>query len=248
MKLDGKIAVVAGASGGIGREIAKSLAKEGVEVILVARNSEVLKAIKEDIEHKGGKAHVFRVDLTDRESVFRFVDGLKSKFSQVDILFHCTGIGVYKKFSDINLGDWESSFAANVSIPFLLTQSLLPLLKNSKKAYVIATGSGMGKIGIAERAAYCSSKFALRGLMLTLAQEFKNTNINFCLLTVGSVLTNFGPLTVKDKLTKQKKGKKYLDPEWLAHNIVAKLKHDTLITETSIYPRHYFEESKKGKT
>lgn len=248
MKLAGKIAVVAGASGGIGREIARTLAKEGVEVILVARNEKVLKAIKEDIEHKGGRAHIFIADLTDHKSVFRLSDKLKSKFSRIDMVFHCAGIGIYKKLPDISLSDWQDSFAINVSTVFLLTQNLLPLLKNSKKSYAIAMGSGMGKIGVAQRAPYCVSKFALRGLMLSLAKEYKNTNINFILFTLGSVLTNFGPLTVKQKQQKKKKGKDYIDPEWLAHHIITKVKHDTLEPETSIYPRHYFSESKKGKT
>lgn len=248
MKLQGKTAIVAGASGGIGREISKALAKEGVEVVLVARNKKALTVLQGEIENKGGKAHVYTADLTDNKSVSRLADQFKGKFKQVDLVFHCIGVGVYKKLPEINLEDWESSFKVNVTSVFLLSQSFLPLLASSQKAHVIAFGSGMGKIGVAGRAPYCMSKFALRGLMQSLAKEYKKTNINFCLLTLGSVLTNFGPLTVKEKIEKQKKGKGYIDPEWLAGNIVVRLEHETLEDETSIYPPKYYEESKKGKT
>jgi len=84
--------------------------------------------------------------------------------------------------------------------------------------------------------------------MLSLAKEYKKTNVQFCHLTLGSVLTAFGPLSLEDKLASQKKGKKYLDPAWLAHTIVAKVKNDTMEDEVTIYPSQYFGESKKGKT
>ena len=247
MKLEGKIAVIAGASGGIGREVSRALAKEGVEVILVARNLQILKALKKDVENKGGKASCFKADLTKYIEVNHLTAEIKEKYNHVDILFHCMGIGVYKKYSEIKLDDWQNSFAVNVTAVFLLTQKLLPFLKNSEKAYVVALGSGMGKIGLAERVPYCMSKFALRGLILSLAKEFKKSKIKFILLTLGSVLTSFGPLSIEEKLEKRKQGKKYLDPEWLAHNIVKRIEHDTLETETSIYPSRYIEERKEGK-
>jgi short-subunit dehydrogenase len=83
--------------------------------------------------------------------------------------------------------------------------------------------------------------------MLSLAKEYKKSNINFTLLTMGSILTAFGPLSVEDKKEKSKKGKQYLDPKWLAHHIVSKIKNDTLEDEVSIYPSHYYEESRKDK-
>jgi len=248
MKLKGKIAVVAGASGGIGREMSRALAKQGVEVVLVARKKQILSALKEDIEDKGGKAHIFTAELTDSRDVSKLSSTLKTQFKQVDLLFHCIGVGVYKKLADISVEDWQSSLDSNVTSVFFLSRSLLPLLRKSKKSYVLAMGSGMGKVAVAGRAPYCASKFALRGLMLSLAKEFERSKIHFVLLTLGSVMTKFGPLSIEDKKKKEEKGKKYLDPVWLAHYLVTKIKHDTLERETSIYPKHYYEESKKGKT
>lgn len=248
MELKGKVAVVAGASGGIGRNVSLELARHGAEVMLIGRRRPVLDALKREANVVGGKAYVFTADLTDEKSVSELVNAIGKKFKHVDVLFNAAGIGVYKKFKDVSFEEWQRSLDVNVTAVFLLTQKLLPLLKRSKKAVVLSMGSGMGKIAVAGRTPYCASKFALRGLMRSLAKEYKKSNIQFCLLTVGSVLTAFGPLTLEEKIEKQKKGKQYLKPRWLAHYIVAKIENETLDDETPIYPRHYFEESKKGKT
>ncbi len=82
--------------------------------------------------------------------------------------------------------------------------------------------------------------------MQSLSKEFKNTNIHFVHLTLGSVLTAFGPLSLAHKKRKHREGKGYLKPDWLANHIVTRVEHDTLEDETPIYPKHYFRESKKG--
>ena len=248
MNLKDKVVVIAGATGGIGREITRAFAKEKVKLVLVARRKVVLDSLKLEAEKLDSKVNVFECDLTDQPSVERFVFDLKKGHKQVDILVNAAGIGVYKSLPEIKFDEWQKSFGINVTAPFLLIQKLLPLLKKSTKAYVLSTGSGMGRVAMAKRSAYCTSKFALRGLMLSLAKEYKKTNVQFCHLTLGSVLTAFGPLSLEDKLASQKKGKKYLDPAWLAHTIVAKVRNDTLEDEVTIYPSHYFAESKKGKT
>lgn len=248
MDIKDKIAVVVGASGGIGREISKALAEEGAYVFLVARRKSVLDALKRDIEEKGGWANVYLADVTNEKSVAKLSSYLKDNFGKVDLLFNAQGIGIYKKFPEVTYDDWKKQMAVNVDSVFLVTQKLLPLLEKSKKAFVISTGSGMGKVAVARRSPYCASKFALRGFVLSLAKEYRKTNVHFVHLVLGSVLTSFGPLTLEEKKEKLKRGKKYLDPVWLSHYIVTKIKNDTLEAETTIYPKHYFEESKKGKT
>lgn len=248
MKLEEKIALVTGASGGIGSEISNALAKGGVEVILVARRKEHLEKLKEKIIKEGGKAHFFEADLTDEESVKRLVLNVKKTCKKVDILVHSAGVGIYKKLPEISLDEWNLSIAVNATSVFLLTKEMLTLMEKEKGSLVIALGSGMGKIGVAGRSSYCASKFALRGLMLSLAKEYKNKNIKFSLLTLGSVLTGFGPLSLEKKIEKSKKGKKYIEPVWLANHIISKIENDTLEDELPIYPPNYFEESKKGIT
>ena len=245
MELQGKIAVIIGASGGIGSEISMALAEKGVKLILVARKKKTLVALKEKVEELGSEAEVWTCDLTDSKSIDLLVKKIEKKHKNIDLLFHVSGVGVYKKLERISLEGWQRSMDVNVTSVFYLTQKLMPLLKKSEKAYVFATGSGMGKIGLSGRSPYCASKFALRGLMLSLAKEYKKTNINFVLLTLGSVLTGFGPLTLDKKKQKEEKGKGYIDPRWLGRHISIRLENETLDNEVSIYPRHYFEESRK---
>ena len=245
MNLSSKTAIIIGASGGIGREVSLALAKKQTNLILVARKMESLDILEKNLKSYKVGIDKYTCDLTNPESVSSVVKKIKSKHEKVDFLFHLAGIGVYKKLPDISYEEWKDSIDINVNSVFYITQKLLPLLEKSEKAYVIASGSGMGKVALSGRAAYCASKFALRGLMLSLAKEYENSNIHFVHLTLGSVLTAFGPLSLEDKKKKEKEGKQYIDPKWLAHHIVTRLENETLEPETSIYPRHYFEESKK---
>jgi 3-oxoacyl-[acyl-carrier protein] reductase len=247
MKLKGKTAVVIGASGGIGREISMALAEKGVNLILVARRKVVISFLKEEAERLGVEANGFSCDVTKPDSIEGLVDKIKKGYKNIDFLFHTAGIGIYKEFEKVTLDEWNTSMAVNVDSVFYMTQKLLPLLKKSKKPFVVVMGSGMGKIALSERSAYCASKFALRGLVLSLSKEYKKKKVNFIHLTLGSVLTSFGPLSKQEKEEKRKKGKKYLDPEWLAHHVVTKLEHETLDPETPVYPQHYYDESRKGK-
>ncbi|OGM61408.1 hypothetical protein A3A52_01055 [Candidatus Woesebacteria bacterium RIFCSPLOWO2_01_FULL_39_14] len=250
MELRNKLAVVIGASGGIGREVSLALAEAKVNLILVARKMDSLNFLEKDLSKFGVKIDKFTYDVTSPDSIEKLGRSLSLKYKSkgVDFLFHLAGICVYKKLPDISYEEWKASFDINVTSVFYITQQIFPLLEKSDKAYVIASGSGMGKVALSDRSPYCASKFALRGLMLSLAKEYRKSHIKFVLLTLGSVITAFGPLSLEDKIEKQKKGKKYIDPIWLAEHIVTKIKHDTLTPETPIYPKHYFEESKKGKT
>jgi short-subunit dehydrogenase len=248
MKIKGKTAVVIGASGGIGSRISLELADKGANLVLVARTKKALKELKKKVQEESDvEVEIMTVDLTRPKSIDKLAKKIRKRHKKIAILFHAAGIGVYKKLEEISIKEWQLSMDVNVNCVFYVTQKLLPLLEKSKKAYVIALGSGMGKIALSGRSPYCSSKFALRGLILSLAKEYKKTDIGFTHLTMGSVLTGFGPLSVKEKKTKKKKGKKYLDPEWLAHYVVAKIRHDTLEPEVPIYPKHYYKESKKDK-
>lgn len=247
MNLKGKLAVVVGASGGIGREITRALAREGVNIIMVARNKGVLRALEREVNTQGVKTEIFTADLSKSKSAAKTADRITKKHKKIDILFNAAGIGVYNFLEKIDLADWEKSLNINVTAPFVITQRLMPSLLRAEKAVVISLGSGMGKIGLSGRSAYCTSKFALRGLMLSLAKEYKTTNVQITHATLGSVLTSFGPLSLADKKEKMEQGKKYLEPGQVAHMLVSKIANDTLEDEVPIYPSDYFAESKEDK-
>ena len=244
MNISGKTVCVVGATGGIGREVSTAFAKREANLILVARKMDSLNVLENEIK-SAGKISKYTCDVTDPRSIESLARKIAKDHKSIDVLLHLAGIGVYKNFSEISYEEWKASMDINVTSAFYIFQKLLPLLEKSEKAYVIASGSGMGKVALSGRSPYCASKFALRGLMQSLSKEYKKTNIHFVHLTLGSVLTSFGPLSLTHKKRKHKEGKGYLEPDWLANHIATKVEHDTLEDETPIYPRHYLSESRK---
>ena len=105
MDLTNKVVVIAGATGGIGREITKAFAGEKVDLVLVARRKMVLDSLKEEAERLGSKVTIVECDLTDSVSVDRFVSATKKIYNHVDVLINAAGIGIYKPLKDLSLED-----------------------------------------------------------------------------------------------------------------------------------------------
>ena len=224
MNLKGKIAVVTGAGGGIGSVLVKKLEEEGVTCILV--------------EKDGSDTH-FECDLSKPEEVERLGRQIASNYQEIDLLYNIAGIGIYKKIEDLSLQEWQDSLAINLTSIFILTKELLPLLRKSNKAMVLNFGSGMGVNPLGGKIAYCSSKFGLRGLTLSLAKEFKGRNIDFVLLTLGSVMTNFGTGGIERRQELEKKGKKYLQPQEVVAKVIEITRADQRQPEYTLFPLGY---------
>lgn len=237
MDIKGKIAIVTGASKGMGNSIAKKLAEDGANLILVARTEETLKDLVKNLGEGNHKYYV--CDLSDFEQVVGLTEKIAKDFEKIDVLINGAGIGVYKPIEEVSFDEWKKSFSIGLDAPFFLTQKLLPLLDKSEKSIVINIGSGMGVIPAAGRSVYCSLKFGLRGMTLSLAEEFKRTKVQFVLLTLGSVLTGFGPKTIEEK---KNEGKAYLTPEWVAERVSEIIKEDGKAVEYTFYPSDYKEE------
>lgn len=205
-----KIALITGASQGIGRGLAEVLAKNNWRVILVARNEEKL---KDFLSTYGSDHQFFSTDLSDTKSTMDLIDAIKRDHDQLDLLINCAGVGNYKNFESISFEEWQKSYQLNLFSIFLLTNHLLPLLKNSADSLVMNIGSICGVNPVENRTVYCSTKFALRGLSLVLSEEFKNKKPDFSLITLGSTMTSFGSLSLEEKKQAQKNGKKYLKLE-----------------------------------
>lgn len=239
MGLKDKIILLIGATGGIGSAIARELTKEGVRVILVSRSTKELDNLSREL----GAEKAYTCNLLDRASIRNLGNNLRKNFEKVDALINAAGIGIYKSFEDASFDDWEVSFGLNVNANFLVTKEVFPLLKKSKKGIVVSLGSGMGKRGFSQRSLYCSSKFALRGWSLSMSKEYKNTNLRFSLLTLGSVLTGFG-IGIEKKKERIKQGKNYLSPESVARKVVSIIENGGSEEEYSLYPRGYTKERK----
>ncbi len=237
MNLEQKTAVVTGASSGIGRAIAQELAKEGVHIILSARREGELFKTKAKIEEAGGKADVISADMGNPASLRELVSQITSKVEKIDFLFNVAGIGYYKSIEEISKEEWDNTLAVNLSAPLFLTQGLLDLLRKSSESLVVNIGSGMGKNpAYPERIGYVVSKFGLRGLSLALSRYFEGKSPRVCLLTLGSVLTNFGPGGLEGRIKKQEEGKKYYTPEWVAQKLIELIKNDKIQDEITMLP------------
>lgn len=237
MDLKDKTVLITGASKGVGSSIAKKLAQEGANLILVARDEEALKNL---VKSLGGEKHkYYSCDLSDFEQVINLSEKISKDFEKIDVLINGAGIGIYKPIEEVTFDEWKDSFSIGLDAPYFLTQRLLPLLNKSEKSLVINIGSGMGVIPAPGRSVYCSLKFGLRGMTLSLAEEFKRTNTQFVLLTLGSVLTGFGPKTIEEK---KNEGKAYLTPEWVAERVSEIIKENGKAVEYTFYPSDYKEE------
>lgn len=237
MEIKGKTILITGASKGMGNSIAKKLAQGGANLILVARTEETLKDL---VKNLGGENHkYYACDLGDIKQVISLSEKISKDFNKIDVLINGAGIGVYKPIEEVSFDEWRKSFSTGLDAPYFLTQKLLPLMSKSEKSVVINIGSGMGVIPAPGRSVYCSLKFGLRGMTLSLAEEFKRTKIQFVLLTLGSVLTGFGPKTIEEK---KNEGKAYLTPEWVAERVVEIIKEGGKAVEYTFYPSDYKEE------
>jgi short-subunit dehydrogenase len=237
MDIKDKIAVVVGATGGMGSEICKLLAKEGAKLVLISRSEEKLKALSESL----GGCDYFTCNLAKPETINGVCTQIIGKYSKIDFLFNAAGIGVYKSIEDVTEAEWIDSFNTNVTAPYYFLKYLSPSLKNSPEAAVINWGSGMGVIPTAGRSIYCTTKFALRGMSLSLSKEFERTNLKVVHLTLGSVLTEFGPMTLEEKKEENLSGKAYLTPDWVAEKVVDIIKKDEFKEEIELYPTDYAE-------
>jgi short-subunit dehydrogenase len=224
MNIEGKTALLTGANGGIGQALVAALKKEKVNCILVEKEA-----------HRSDDS-VFGCDLSEPLEIKKLADRLRLKLDTIDFLFNIAGIGIYKKIEDLDLDEWNLSIALNLTAPFYLTKELMPLLKNSKTPFIFNIGSAMGVTPTPERTAYCASKFGLRGLSLTLSQELKSEGISVSLLTLGSVMTNFGTGGISRRTHLASHGKEYLTPEIVADFIISILKSDGKKDEYALYP------------
>lgn len=244
MNLKSKNIIITGATGGIGRELVQKLDSEEANLILISRSESELENLSKNLK---SASEYFVCDFSNQKEVEILAKQIYKKYKNIDVLVNAAGIGIYKSLSDETLDEWNISMNINVASHFILVKGLLRNLKKSKGSLVLSIGSGAGVIPMAGRSLYCTSKFAVRGLILSLAEEFKKTSMDFCLITLGSTLTSFGPMSYQDKKNDMEKGRKaYFTPEWVAEKLVSIIKDDDRRFEYTLFPSHYASDWKNG--
>jgi 3-oxoacyl-[acyl-carrier protein] reductase len=188
-QLAGKVAIVTGASRGIGRAISVALAKEAATVVLAARAMDKLKQTAEQVTAAGGKTEIIVTELAEEESIKNLVKATGEKFGRLDILVNNAGITHSAKLEETATEDWQRCISINARAPFILCREALPRLRKSEAAYIINIASVVGVKGYPLQSAYTSSKHALRGMTISLSEELKGSNIRVHLLCPGGVDT-----------------------------------------------------------
>jgi NAD(P)-dependent dehydrogenase (short-subunit alcohol dehydrogenase family) len=192
--LAGRVIAVTGAGDGIGRAVAMDAAAHGAQVILIGRTSRKLEAVRSDIVAlHGERALIAVLDLEKALAADydQLADAIASQYGRLDGLVHCAGIlGTLTPIEQYDVPTWCKVMHVNVTAAFVLTQVLLPLLRQSPSASVLFTSSGVGRTGRAYWGAYSVSKFAIEGLSQVLAAETSgNTNVRVNVVNPGAVRT-----------------------------------------------------------
>ena len=186
--LKDKVAVVTGAGRGIGREIAVTLAREGADVALAARNEAALHETRALVEGLGRKAFVAVTDITDAAGVEESARKILDHFGRVDLLVNNSGVGgPSAALWETVPADWEATFAVNVTGTFLCCRAFLPSMIERRSGVVVIIGSMTGKRPLWGRTPYAASKLALVGLTRTLALETGPYGVRVNLISPGAV-------------------------------------------------------------
>ena len=188
--LEGKIALITGASRGIGAAVAEAYAEAGAHVLLLARGQRNLEKIDDRIKAKGGTATLIPFDLTQIDELEALGPLIDNKFGKLDILVANAGIlGKLTPISHSPVKDWKDAFTTNVLANVQLIRTLDPLLKNSKAGRAIFVGSGLGIDAVPYYGSYGMSKAAVIHMARTYASENQQTNLRVNIVHPGAVDT-----------------------------------------------------------
>ena len=233
MELKGKIAVITGASRGIGKAIAQDLAKAGAYVILTARNESDLKDVVRSIAREGGKASAFILDISDESAVQQFLVSISDMCGHVDILVNNAGIGSFQPVTETDSNFWDQVMDVNVKGTFLMCKHLLPLMQKNGSGHIISIASDVSKRTFANGAMYCASKYAQDAFCSALRKEVRPFNIKVSVIYPGFVETSFN-----DRIPGANEEKLRLNPEDVANtvNYILSAPAHVVIDELMIHP------------
>lgn len=189
MDLNNKIAVITGASSGIGYTFSKALINKGSTVYGVARSTEKLNKIQEEL---GQKFVPVSLDITVQKDVEKWSGDIFSDTHQPDILINNAGLGRFGKVDELPVEDWHSMIDTNLSGTFYMTRQIVPLMKrNTSTCHIVNIASIAGKIGNPELSGYNASKYAVRGFSEALFKELRYDGIKVTCFYPGSIATSF---------------------------------------------------------
>ncbi|GIP19134.1 putative oxidoreductase YoxD [Paenibacillus montaniterrae] len=219
--LKGKVAFITGAARGIGKATAIALAKEGVNVGLLARTETTLKEAAAELESMGVKVAYAAADVASKEQVESAIEALTNQLGPADILINNAGIAAFASVLEMDPEQWKRIIDTNLLGTYYVTRAVLPQLIEKNGGDIINISSTSGLSGAATSSAYSASKFAVIGFTESLAQEVRRNNIRVSALNPSTVATD---LALDLSLIKENNDSKFMQPEDIAEIIVNQLK------------------------
>lgn len=190
--LNGKTALITGAGKGLGKAIALALAAEGVNLGLLARTEADLIAVAEEAKKINNDINVVytTADITSNEQITTAVATLKNTLGDIDILINNAGVGVFGKFLDLSVEQWENIVKTNIFGAYYATRAVLAEMKDRKSGDIVNISSSAGLKGAPVTSAYSASKFGLIGMSESLMQEVRKDNIRVFTMTPSTISTD----------------------------------------------------------
>ena len=190
-KLTGKVAIITGASSGIGEAAARILATEGAQLVITARREDRLKDLVNEFKGQGTEAIYVVGDASEEATAILTVGAAMKEFGRIDILLNNTGIGNYKDLVDTSVAEYDAMMDTNMRSTFLFTRFVVPHMILQGSGTILLLSSMAGINGYPGQAVYCSTKFAQVGFAQALDKELRTKGIKVGVICPGGVKTEF---------------------------------------------------------
>ncbi len=190
-RLEGKVALITGASAGIGQASARALIKEGAKLVLTARRAERLDQLVAEAANVGVQAIAVIGDAREESTAQRCAEAAVKKFGRIDILINNAGVGNYKNLVDTSADEYDEMMDSNVKTTFLFSRYVVPVMIKQHSGLVLMVSSMAGVYGFAGEATYCATKFAQVGFAQGLDKELRPHGIKVGTICPGGVKTEF---------------------------------------------------------
>lgn len=191
------IALVTGASRGIGREITKRLAQKGIKVIANYNKSEEQAQM---LQKENNNIEIYKADVSKREEVHNMINYILNKYGRIDILINNAGISESKMFTDVTDKDWNNIINTNLYSVFCVTQEVLPNMIHNKKGCIINISSIWGLVGASCETVYSVTKAGINGMTKSLAKELGPSNIRVNAIAPGIIDTDMNKNLTKEDI------------------------------------------------
>jgi 3-oxoacyl-[acyl-carrier protein] reductase len=217
-QVEGKVALITGASRGIGFAIAQNLGRMGAKLSLCARDSGKLESATNELKHEGITALCTKTDVTHADQIAALVQTTERSLGPIEILVNNAGVGYFAPVQEASETNWDAVLDTNLKSVFLATKAVAPGMIQRRRGHIINIASLAGKNAFAGGSIYCASKWGLIGLTQCMAEDLRQYGIRVSAVCPGTVATDFSPHTGKDP-------SKMLQPEDVAHAV------ETIVTQ-----------------